>query len=82
MIHIFDRRELITAISDQQLYRLQSALSSAGIPFSTKVSSVPFFSSDRYHGTPFINQDAAHPCVIYVKKSDYERAQAAIQSAL
>ena len=82
MIHIFNRKELITVLSDQQLYRLQGALSAAGIPYHTKVNSTPFFSADRYRGTPFIQDDAAHPCIIYVKASDYDRAKAAIQSAL
>ena len=82
MIHIFNRQELITVYSDQQAYRIRSALSSAGIPYHTKINSIPFSSADRYHGTPFINQDASHPCVIYVKASDYDRATAAIQSVL
>ena len=82
MIHLFNRKELITVLSDQQLYRLQSALSATGIPYHTKVNNTPFFASDRCHGTPFINQDASHPCIIYVKNSDYDRAKAAIQSAL
>lgn len=82
MIHIFNRKELITVYSDQQAYRLRSALSSAGIEYVTKVNSIPFSSADRYHGTPFINQDASHPCAIYVKASDYDCAMAAIQSVL
>jgi len=81
MIHIFNRRELITTVSDQQLYRIQSALASANVPYQTK-SGMPAFSADRYHGTPFINHDAAHPTVIYVKSSDYDQACAAIQSVL
>ena len=81
MVTIFNRKELITVLSDQKLYRLQDALSSAAIPFQVK-SSIPPTNSGRYHGTPCINQDAAHPCVIYVKKTDYERARAAIQPAL
>ena len=81
MINIFNRKELITALSDQQLYRLQSALSSAGISYQTK-NSIPSFNAGRYHGTPFIDNDTSHPCVIYVKASDYGRARDAIQSAL
>lgn len=80
-IHFFNRKELITVLSDQQLYRLQTALSAAGIPYHTK-SSIPASSAGRYHGMPFINQDATHPCIIFVKSSDYERAKAAIQSVL
>ena len=79
MIHIFNRRELITTLSGQQLYRIQSALTSANIPYLTK-SSVPAFSAGRYRGTPFINNDASQPTVIYVKASDYEHAKAAIQT--
>ena len=81
MIHIFNRRELTVTHSDQQLYRLREALSAADIPYHTKAH-LPFAVANRYHGTPFINQDATHPCIIYVKASDYERAKTAIQSAL
>ncbi len=81
MIHILNRKELITVFSDQQLYRLQSALSSADISYQVK-NSISLFNAGRYHGTPFINSDASHPCVIYVKASDYERARAAIQSVV
>jgi len=81
MITIFNRKELITVLSDQKLYRLQSALSSAGIPYQVKSSLSPL-NSGRYHGTPCINQDAAHPTAIYVKSSDYDRARAAIQAVL
>lgn len=81
MIHIFNRTKLITTVSDQQLYRIQSALTSANIPYYTK-SAIPAASAGRYHGTPFINNDAAHSTSIYVKRSDYDRAVAAIQSAL
>ena len=81
MIHIFNRTKLMTAVSDRQLYRIQSALDSANIPYYTK-SAIPAVSAGRYHGTPFINSDAAHPTIIYVKRSDYDRAVAATRSAL
>ena len=81
MIHLFNRSELITVLSDQQLYRIQSALTSAGIPYRTK-SGIPAFSTGRYHGAAFIKSDASHPVVIYVKAADYDRAKTAIQSAL
>ena len=79
MIHVFNRKELITTVSDKQLYRIQSALADAGIPYTTKAN-IPFFSADRYRGTPFVNQDATHPTAIYVKAVDYDRAQAAIRA--
>ena len=78
MIHIFNRKKLITTLSDQQLYRIQSALDSANIPYYIKFIT----SSGRYHGSSFINSDAAHPTVIYVKASDYDRARLAVQTAL
>ena len=81
MITLFNRKELISVFSTQKLYRLQDALSSAAIPFQVK-SSIPPTNSGRYHGTPCINQDITHPCVIYVKKADYDRAKAVIQSVL
>ncbi len=81
MIHLFNRVELITTFSDQQLYRIQSALTSVGIPYRAK-SNLPALSSGRYHGTPAINSDASHPVVVYVKAYDYDRAKAAIQTAL
>lgn len=81
MIHIFNRKELITVSSDKLIYSLQSALESAGIPYRTK-SNMPLASADRYHGTPGIRSDASHPIVIYVKKSDFGRAKEAIQPVL
>lgn len=78
MIHIFNRRKLITTLSDRQLYSVQSALDSANIPYYIKFIT----SSGRYHGSSFINSDAAHPTVIYVKASDYDRARLAVQAAL
>lgn len=81
MIHIFNRRELITTLSEQQLYRIQSALSAAGIPYHTKANH-PFFTADRYRGTPFINHDAANPMVIYVKAVDYDRAKKEIATVM
>lgn len=81
MIHIFNRRELVMVFSDRQLYRMQEALAAADIPYQTK-SVLPAVSAGRYHGTQFINSDAAHPCAIYVRAADYERAEAAIQPVL
>ncbi|MBR2499780.1 MAG: DUF2007 domain-containing protein [Clostridia bacterium] len=81
MIHVFNRKELITVFSDQKLYKLRTALSEAGIQYKLK-NNTPIATAGRYHGAPFINSDASHPCVIFVKASDYERAKSAIQSAL
>lgn len=79
MIHVFNRKELITTVSDKQLYRIQTALADAGVPYSAK-SKIPFFTADRYRGMPFVDQDATHPTAIYVKAVDYDRAKAAIRT--
>ena len=81
MIHVFNRRELVMVFSDRQLYRIQEALAAADISYQTK-RVLPSFSAGRYHGTQFINSDAAHPCAVYVRSSDYERASGVIQPAL
>jgi len=78
MIHLFNRKELITVFSDQHLYRLKSALEASGIPYQTKAG-IPALSAGRYHGTPFINSDASHPTILYVKASDYARAREVLQ---
>ncbi len=79
MIHIFNRKELISVFSDQKLYKLRAALSEAGISYKLKTS-IPHTTAGRYHGVPFINIDSTHPCRIYVKSPDYERAKLAIQT--
>jgi len=81
VIHLLNRKELITLQSNQRLYALQSALSAAGVEYRVK-HGLSVWTSGRYHGTPAIQSDAANPCVIYVKASDYDRAVAAIQPAL
>ena len=81
MIHFFNRRKLITTLSDQQLYRIMNALANAGIPYRTK-SGMPALSASRYHGTPFIENDASHPADLFVKTADYARAKATSASVL
>lgn len=80
MIHLFNRKALITTLSDRELFRIQSALTDAKIPHFAKPGA-PAFSAGRYRAAPFIKYDAA-PTVIYVKSSDYGRAKAAIQAVL
>ena len=78
MIHIFNRKELITTVSAQQLYRVRSALDAAGVAHKVKFCR-SVFTADRYRGMPLINQ-GAEPAVIYVKKTDYSRALAAVSA--
>ncbi|MBR5471689.1 MAG: hypothetical protein IKU81_06220 [Oscillibacter sp.] len=82
MLTIFNRRELITVLSTQQLYGIQSALTEAEIPFHAAVLNQggPFRS--RGQANPFMKVDNLNQYRIYVHKNDYDRAMAAIQNVL
>ena len=81
MIHLFNRKELITVLSQQQAYAIQSALSCVGIAYHAKIGTA-FFTAGRSRGVPGIDWDATDPIVIYVKKEDYPRAQIVIAPIL
>lgn len=81
MLTIFNRRELLTVRSTEQLFRVKNALADAGIPCHTATLNRggPFQTRGR---TPFIKTDYLNQYQIYVHKDDYDRAVAAIQPAL
>lgn len=81
MIHIFNRKALITTLSDRELFGVQSALTDAKIPYFAKHGAPGLASVGRYRASPFLKHDAV-PTVIYVKATDYDRAKAAIQAVL
>lgn len=82
MLTVFNRRELITVLSAQQLHGIQTALTEAEIPFHTAVlnQGAPFRTRGRT--TPFMKFDYLNQYRIYVHINDYDRAVAAIQSVL
>ncbi len=80
MIHLLNRKALITTLSDRELFGVQTALTDAKIPYFAKPGA-PAFSAGRYRASPFLKHDAV-PTVIYVKATDYDRAKAAIQAVL
>ena len=82
MITIFNRKELVTLVSMQKLFRVREALANAGIESHVKSSGAMAAAANRKHGVPFVNQDSAYTYTIYVYKKDYDRAVAAIQPAL
>ena len=82
MLTVFNRRELITVLSTQQLYQLQSALTEAEIPFHTAVLNQGGPFQTRRRTDPFIKFDYLNQYRIYVHKNDYDRAMAAIQNVL
>ena len=82
MLTIFNRRELITVLSQKQLDRVQTALHDAGIINRVKFSNGARAAGHGRRSMIGINVDAMYIYKIYVSKEDYDRAKAAIQSAL
>lgn len=76
MLTIFNRRELITTFSMETQAKVREALSQNGIDYHIKTHS---HSSGTYSrgrtGSYGINSEHAYEYIIYVHKSDYERAQ-------
>ena len=82
MLTIFNRRELITVLSQKQLDRVQTALHDAGIINRVKFSNGARAAGHGRRSMIGINVDAMYIYKIYVNKEDYDRAKAAIQPAL
>lgn len=82
MLSVFSRKELILIFSAQRLYAVKAELDAAGIPYHTKYVNPVGRTSGRGRGIPFQNPDAAYEYKIFVHWDDYDRALAAIQSAL
>lgn len=82
MLTVFNRKELITLVSMEKLFRVREALSNAGIESHVKSSGAMPFTAGRKHGIPFVDQDSAYTYTIYVHKNDYDCAVATIQPAL
>lgn len=82
MLTVFNRKELMTLVSMEKMFRVREALSAAGIESHVKSSGGMPFTAGRKHGIPFVDQDSAYTYTIYVHKNDYDCAVAAIQPAL
>lgn len=82
MLSLFNRRELITVLSQKQLDRVQTALHDAGIINRVKFSNGARAAGHGRRSMIGINVDAMYIYKIYVSKEDYDRAKAAIQPAL
>jgi len=82
MITVFNRKELMPIFSMKQLFAVQAALDSAGIPYHTKAATPLGRIGGRARANPFQDADTAHDYKIYVRKDDYDRAVKAIQPAL
>lgn len=80
MIHIFNRRELATALSLEQRDAIATNLSQAGIDYRVKTKdtmSAPAFSmaSRRIDSTLFVDERARWRYIFYVKKEDLDYAR-------
>lgn len=83
MLTIFNRRELITVLSEQQFYRVRNALLNAGIPSTSRTRGTGDTAGSRVRGSmPLAFRDAALTYTIYVHRDDYHRAWEAIRPAL
>lgn len=82
MITIFNRRELITLASTEKFFNVREALSAAGIPSYAKIRGSGAGWSSRERGIPGMRQDAMYTYTVYVHRDDYDKAAAALQTAL
>ena len=82
MLSLFNRRELITVLSQKQLDRVQTALHDAGIINRVKFSNGARAAGHGRRSMIGLNVDAMYIYQIYVSKEDYDRAKAALQPTL
>ena len=82
MLTIFNRRELLTIPSQQKFFHVREALSAAGIASAVKLRGAARAAERARYGTAGIRRDALDTYTIYAHKNDYDRAMAAIRSAL
>ena len=81
MLTIFNRRELISVWSVDDLFRIKNALYDANIPCSSAMvgQGGSYRARQRFS---CISDKFAEQYRVYVHKNDYDRAVAAIQPAL
>lgn len=82
MLTVFNRRELITLSSSEKLYRVKASLSTAGIASAVKIRGGARAAERARHGIGGVRPDAMYDYTIYVHRDDYQRASAAMQTAL
>lgn len=72
-------RELLTTRDGEEFSRVCRLLAENKIKYS--FSSHSLFTSNRYHGTPFIDSSAARPYRIKVRRKDYFKAEEVLKKA-
>ena len=83
MLTIFNRKELTVTYDMKEQSRIRTLLAGEGIDYSVKtvnrLSASPFSDGSRVRtGTYGQNTETMTEYIIYVKKTDYERATGAI----
>ena len=82
MISLFNRRELITVLTQEKLMAVQEALAAAGIVFTVKVRGIARGAGRARTGGFGLRQEAMYTYTVFVRKEDYDRGRYAIDAAL
>lgn len=75
MIHLFNRRELLTTANMEYQARVRDALAANGIEYHVRVRSNMGGMSRSRTVMPGMRMDMMYQYYIYVKKTDYEKAK-------
>ena len=80
MIHIFNRKELLITWSMTELAAIRDILASSHVEYTVKTGSLartsPYSAGSRARtGSLGIRTDALYQFIIYVRKTDYEKAR-------
>ena len=79
MIHLFNRRELLTTISMERQAEVRNILADNKIPYRVCVRNNVGGMSRSRMVMPGTRMESMYQYYIYVKKSDYEKAKYLIQ---
>lgn len=75
MIHLFNRKELLTTASMEQQSRVRDVLAANGIAYRVRVKSNTGGMSRSRMVMPGTKMEYMYQYYIYVKKEDYEKAK-------
>jgi len=75
MIHLFNRRELLTTSSMEHQAKVRDALAANGIDYRVRVKSNTGGLSRSRMVMPGTRMDMMYQYYIYVKKEDYDKAK-------
>ena len=74
MIHLFNRKELLTTISVEHQAKVRDALAANGIDYRVRVRSNTGGMSRNRAVMPGTRMETQYQYYIYVKRCDYEKA--------